>query len=180
MIIKERDLVGIKLILNSNKVSSSILNFKLCVIESDKASQIKRINSKNSFIYKDITTKQYRKKKTGEYILTQESQEILDELLSVFSNTKEICKIAIQYFISRTDRMDKDKEELKSIAMEITDEVFDKVEADEQTLILIIHQEVTKHLLKMDWWKDNEAKRIEALRRVEDIKQKLGGVYGEI
>ncbi|EBJ4902264.1 hypothetical protein DVX22_23560, partial [Salmonella enterica] len=117
---------------------------------------------------------------TGEYVLSQEAKEILDELLSVFTNTKEICKITIQYFISRTDRTDSEKEELKSVAMEITDKVFESVKADDQTLILIIHQEVTKHLLKMDWWKDNEAKRIEALNRFEEIKEKIGGVYGEI
>ncbi|EBR8473539.1 hypothetical protein DOI81_22690 [Salmonella enterica subsp. enterica serovar Gaminara] len=178
MIIKERDLVGIKLILNQSKISSSIVNFKLCIIESGK--EIKHIKESNSFIYKNIITKQYRNKKTGEYVLSQEAKEILDELLSVFTNTKEICKITIQYFISRTDRTDSEKEELKSVAMEITDKVFESVKADDQTLILIIHQEVTKHLLKMDWWKDNEAKRIEALNRVEEIKEKIGGVYGEI
>lgn len=36
MILKERDLVGFKLILNQNKLTSSLVNFKLCIIESDK------------------------------------------------------------------------------------------------------------------------------------------------
>jgi hypothetical protein len=48
----------------------------------------------------------------------------------------------IQYFISQTNRTESDKEELKSVAMEITDKVFDKVKADDQTLILIIHQKL--------------------------------------
>ena len=52
MIIKERDLVGIKLILNQSKISSSIVNFKICIIESGK--EIKHIKESNSFIYKNI------------------------------------------------------------------------------------------------------------------------------
>ncbi|ENK3752579.1 hypothetical protein AB1258_004481 [Escherichia coli] len=61
MILKERDLVGFKLILNQNKLTSSLVNFKLCIIESDK--KIKRVRANNSFIYEDVTCKQNRNKK---------------------------------------------------------------------------------------------------------------------
>ncbi|EDS7035702.1 hypothetical protein XW75_004593 [Salmonella enterica subsp. enterica serovar Oranienburg] len=178
MILKERDLVGFKLILNQNKISSSLVNYKLCIVEADKV--IKRILSSNAFIYEDVTCKQYRNKKTGEYKLSVEAQETLDRMLSVFTNTKEICKIMIQYFISQTNRPESMKEELKSVTTEITEKVFDKVKADDQTLILITYQEVMKHLIKMDWWKDNEAKRMEILKEIEMRKEQLGGVYGEI
>ena len=40
--------------------------------------------------------------------------------------------------------------------------------------------EVMKQLIKMDWWKDNEAKRMEILKEIEMRKEQLGGVYGEI
>lgn len=109
-----------------------------------------------------------------------EAQETLDRMLSVFTNTKEICKIMIQYFISQTNRPESMKEELKSVTTEITEKVFDKVKADDQTLILITYQEVMKHLIKMDWWKDNEVKRMEILKEIEMRKEQLGGVYGEI
>lgn len=109
-----------------------------------------------------------------------EAQETLDRMLSVFTNTKEICKIMIQYFISQTNRPESMKEELKSVTTEITEKVFDKVKADDQTLILITYQEVMKHLIKMDWWKDNEVKRMEILKEIEMRKEHLGGVYGEI
>ena len=69
----------------------------------------------------------------------------------------------IQNFISQTNRTDSIKEELKSVSIEITDKVFNKVKADDQTLILITHHEVMKQLIKMDWWKDNEAKRFKKL-----------------
>ena len=71
-----------------------------------------------------------------------EAQETLDRMLSVFTNTKEICKIMIQYFISQTNRPESMKEELKSVTTEITEKVFDKVKADDQTLrkVRISHQ----------------------------------------
>ena len=37
-----------------------------------------------------------------------------------------------------------------------------------------------KHLIKMDWWKDNEVKRMEILKEIEMRKEHLGGIYGEI
>lgn len=87
MILKERDLVGFKLILNQNRISSSLVNYKLCIVEADK--EIKRIVSSNTFIYEEVTCKQYRNKKTGEYKLSVDAQENLDRMLSVFNNTRE-------------------------------------------------------------------------------------------